>query len=82
MDSAATATSVQIGPAFSAASAYQVVSVAAWVIFILWALYTLIAAYHWLRYGHRSPIAIPALVAHVIVSALLALYAISGFIAT
>lgn len=78
----ATATAIQIGPAFSAFSAYQVVSVVAWFLFVLWVIYTLIATYHWLRYGHQSTVAIPALITHVIVSLVLALYAISGFVAT
>lgn len=57
----------------------QVVSVVFALLFILWALYSLITAYHWLRYGHRSSIAIPALITHVVVSGYLALYAVSGF---
>lgn len=57
----------------------QVVSVVFALLFILWALYTLITAYHWLRYGHRSSVAIPALITHVVVSGYLALYAVSGF---
>lgn len=57
----------------------QVVSVIFALLFILWALYTLITTYHWLRYGHRSSVAIPALITHVLVSGYLALYAVSGF---
>ena len=57
----------------------QVVSVIFALLFILWALYSLITAYHWLRYGHRSSVAIPALITHVVVSGYLALYAVSGF---
>ncbi|MDP3402555.1 MAG: hypothetical protein Q8S35_01200 [bacterium] len=57
----------------------QVVSVVFALLFILWALYTLITTYHWLRYGHRSSIAIPALITHVVVSGFLSLYAVSGF---
>lgn len=60
-------------------NADQVVAVTFAVLFILWALYTLITTYHWLRYGHRSSIAIPALITHVVVSGYLALYAVSGF---
>ncbi len=56
----------------------QVVSIAFVLLFILWALYTLITAYHWLRYGHRSAVAIPALITHVLVSGYLALFAVSG----
>ncbi|MEK7201198.1 MAG: hypothetical protein AAB737_01005 [Patescibacteria group bacterium] len=55
-----------------------VVSIIAVLLFIVWVIYTLIAAYHLLRYGHRSAVAIPAIITHVIVSVLLALYAVSG----
>ena len=57
----------------------QVIAVVFALLFILWALYTLITTYHWLRYGHRSSVAIPALITHVIVSGYLAVYAVSGF---
>lgn len=60
-------------------NAGQVVSVVFALLFILWALYTLITTYHWLRYGHGSAIAVPALITHVVVSGFLALYAVSGF---
>jgi hypothetical protein len=56
------------------------ISVIFLVLFVIWALYTLIAGYHWLRYGHRSIVAIPALIIHVVVSWLLAGYAVSGII--
>ncbi len=58
--------------------AHQAVSVLFALLFILWAIYTAVTAYHWLRYGHRSAVAIPALATHVIVSGYLALFAISG----
>lgn len=56
----------------------QVISVLFAVLFIIWSIYTLVTAYHWLRYGHQSKIALPALVVHVLVSGYLALYAVSG----
>ena len=71
--------SLALGPVFESIDAGKVVAVVAWVMFVLWLIYTVVAAYHWLRYSHRSSIAIPALIIHVIVSAALALYAISGF---
>ncbi|HWH16600.1 MAG TPA: hypothetical protein VNU25_03385 [Candidatus Paceibacterota bacterium] len=58
----------------------KAVSVAFAILFIIWALYTVIAGYHWLRYGHSSAVAIPALIVHVVVSWLLAGYAVSGII--
>ena len=60
-------------------SAEQAVAVVFALLFILWALYTLVTTYHWIRYGHRSSVAIPALITHVVVSGYFALYAVSGF---
>lgn len=80
--STATTVPVRLGQTPTAIDPYTLVSIAAWVLFVLWILYTLIAAYHWFRYGHRSPVAIPALTVHVIVSLALALYAVSGFAGT
>ncbi|MFA9263045.1 MAG: hypothetical protein ACEQSB_06920, partial [Undibacterium sp.] len=59
--------------------ASQVVSVLLALLFIVWAVYTIVASYHWLRYGHNSTVAIPALVVHIAMSGYLALFAISGF---
>lgn len=64
---------------FGAIDPLKVVSVIAWLMFVLWLIYTVVASYHWLRYGHSSSIAIPAIITHLVVSALLALFAISGF---
>lgn len=55
------------------------VSVIFAVLFIVWVIYTLIASYHLLRYGHRSAVAIPAIITHVLVSFMLSLFAVSGF---
>ena len=67
------------GPLVAAFDAGKLVSVVAWVMFVLWLVYTVVAAYHWLRYSHQSSIAIPALIIHVTVSFALALFAVSGF---
>lgn len=58
----------------------KVISVVFAVLFVIWAIYTLVSAYHWLRYGHSSAVAIPALIVHVVMSWLLASYAVSGVI--
>lgn len=68
-----------LAPTLPTFGAVQVVSVIAWFVFVVWMLYTLVAAYHWFRYGHQSAVAIPALLTHVIVSLSLALFAVSGF---
>ncbi len=56
-----------------------IVSVGFFILFVLWVVYTVVTAYHWLRYGHRSTIALPALGIHVFVSGYLAMFAVSGF---
>ncbi len=68
-----------LGPNFGTLDAMKILSVVVWLLFVLWGVYTIIAAYHWLRYGHQSSVAIPALVVHVVVSLALALFALSGF---
>ena len=65
-------------PLFTAVEAGQAVSIAFALLFAFWAIYSVITTYHWLRYGHSSAVAIPALITHVVVSAFLAMYAISG----
>lgn len=66
-------------PAFFAFSQGQVLEVVFGLVFFIWALYTLILAYHWIRYGHRSWIGIPAIIIHLLVSGALFLMAVSGF---
>jgi hypothetical protein len=44
------------------------------LVFIFWAVYTIVAIYHWFKYSHASLVAIPAIAAHLCVSfALIAL---------
>ncbi len=45
-----------------------------YVVFAFWALYTLVAVYHWLKYSHASWIAFPAIAAHLFISFLLVSY--------
>lgn len=59
-------------------SLVQVISLAFVLLFILWLVYTVVTSYHWLRYGHRSAVAIPAIITHILVSGYLALFAVSG----
>lgn len=45
---------------------------------LYWIVYTVIAVHHWLRYSHRSAVAIPAIGIHLFVSLVLMGYAVSG----
>lgn len=49
-------------------------------VFAVWALYTLVVAYHWLRYARDTRVAKPAIIAHLAVSAVLMLCALSGIV--
>lgn len=46
--------------------------------FAIWLTFTVIAAYHWFRYGHRSWLAVPAIAVHLFISAVLILYMATG----
>lgn len=48
------------------------------LIFAVWAIYTVVVAYHWFRYGHQSWLALPAIVAHVFISGLCIFMIASG----
>lgn len=67
-----------LAPLFARIDITTVVSVTFAILFILWVVYTAIASYHLLRYGHRSAVAIPAIITHVLVSFFLSLFAVSG----
>lgn len=49
-----------------------------YIVFAFWALYTLVAVYHWLKYSHASWVAFPAIAAHLFISFALMAYALSG----
>ncbi len=67
-----------LAPFLRAVDVPSIISVVFAILFILWVIYTAIASYHLLRYGHRSAVAIPAIITHVLVSFFLALFAVSG----
>ena len=49
-----------------------------YLVFAFWAVYTLVAIYHWLKYSHASWVTFPAIALHLIVSLSLISYALSG----
>jgi uncharacterized membrane protein YqjE len=57
----------------------QALSVIFTLLFIVWAIFTLIALYHWVRYARNRWVTVPALTVHVAVSAALFLFIVSGF---
>ena len=58
-------------------------AVVEWVlyaVFVFWALYTIVAIYHWLKYSHASWVAFPAIATHLFISFVLMALALSGTI--
>jgi hypothetical protein len=63
---------------FGGVSSGQVLEWFLYAIFAFWALYTLIAIYHWLKYSHGALIALPAIGVHLFISVALMSYTLSG----
>jgi hypothetical protein len=74
------ASSSSIGINVAALPLAQVIPVFFFLVFFIWAVYTIVAAYHWLRYSNDTTVALSALSAHLIVSGLLAVYTVSGLV--
>ncbi len=66
------------GPFLQSINMRGAISVIAIILFIIWLVYTVVASYHLIRYGHRSAVSIPAIITHVVVSLVIALFAVSG----
>lgn len=49
-----------------------------YAVFAFWAVYTIVAVYHWLRYSHTNFLAFPAIAIHLYISFALISYALSG----
>lgn len=63
---------------FDAISTEGVISVVITLVFIWWAIYTLVAIYHWFRYGRDSWVAVPAVVLHLAISVWIFVFATGG----
>ena len=49
-----------------------------YAVFAFWAVYTLVAIYHWLTYSHGSWLTYPSIAIHLFMSIALMGYALSG----
>lgn len=58
--------------------AAQIVPLFVMLVFTLWAVYTVVAFYHWLRYGDSVVVAFGAMGIHLVISTALAIFAVSG----
>ena len=45
-----------------------------YLVFAFWAVYTIVAVYHWLKYSNAARIATPSIIVHLVVSIALILY--------
>lgn len=70
--------STQIGIHVASLPIAEVVPVFFFLVFFIWLVYTLVAIYHWLRYAGNTTLALSAITAHLVVSAWLAIYTVSG----
>ncbi len=61
-------------------SSHQVAGVLLVLVLIAWAINTLVAIYHWLRYSHAALIATPAILIHLAVSGVLIVFAGAGLL--
>ncbi|MDB5189361.1 MAG: hypothetical protein JWL82_318 [Parcubacteria group bacterium] len=68
-----------VGLHFATVSMSEVIPVIFFLVFFVWAIYTVVASFHWLRYAGNTTVALSAITVHVIVSLALASYAVSGF---
>ncbi len=59
-------------------TAESVLSVLFTLVFIWWLVYTLVAIYHWFRYGRSTWVAVPAVALHLAVSGGIFIYMTSG----
>lgn len=65
-------------PLFTAPNLETVLAVVVTVVFIWWAIFTLVAGYHMLRFARDSWITVPALVLHLFVSGWIFVFATGG----
>jgi hypothetical protein len=66
------------GPTLGIIDPSAVASALFYLVIVLVIIYTIIASYHWIRYGHRSVFAIPAIAIHIAVSLGLIGFALTG----
>lgn len=63
---------------FGTVTSEGVISVIFTLIFIWWLVYTVVAIYHWFRFGRSSWVAVPAVAVHLAVSGMIFVAMTSG----
>jgi hypothetical protein len=67
-------------PGISGVSSGSILEWFLYLVLLFWAVYTVVAIYHWLKYSHASMVAVPAIGMHLGVSFVLIAYTLSGSI--
>lgn len=49
-----------------------------YIVFAFWAIYTIVAIYHWLKYSHASWVAFPSIALHLFISFALITFTLTG----
>ena len=62
----------------SSTSIESVLAVVITLVFIWWAIFTLVVVYHWFKYSRDNVIAVPAIVVHIVVSGWIFVFATGG----
>ncbi len=63
---------------FTAANLEMVLAVVITIVFIWWAIYTIVVIYHWMRYARDTVVAVPVIVLHLFVSGWIFVFATGG----
>jgi hypothetical protein len=58
----------------------QILEVVFFLVFFVWAIYTIVIIYHWMRYGNRAPVGVPIILAHFVISLGLFIFGAVGFL--
>lgn len=77
-DMDASTTLLRLPAAFGNVTIEGVISVLFTLVFIWWLVYTLVAIYHWFRYGRSTWVAVPAVALHLAVSGGIFIYMTAG----
>lgn len=73
-----TAIGPDLSPLADLVSVESVLSVIILLVFIWWAVFTIVVIYHWIRYARDSWMAVPAIVLHLVVSTWIFVFATGG----
>lgn len=63
---------------FTSANLEIVLAVIITIVFIWWAIFTVVGVYHWMRYARDTVVAVPILVLHFVVSGWVFIFATGG----